>query len=431
MSEWQHYAAAVKEWLGHLPLLIRFLVGISLFTFIPTLSQRLKLPGIVGLILAGVLFGRSGLDLWPDQTPVIDLLSEVGKLLVLFYAGMHVDVDQFKTSGSRALVFGFATLLVPLGAGIFAARALGYEINAAVLIGSLIASHTLLAFPIVQRLGLAGRESVMIATAATIFTDVVALLILAVCVSIHGTGFDPTALGIQVLQVVLYAFVVIVLLDKLARRFFRNAPDSLDAGLLRLLLLMTLAALLAERIHLEPIVGAFLSGIAVSRALKTNVRVRDHIESLGTTLFLPAFFLSIGVNMDARAALRSVVTDWQTVLGLVGALVVGKLVAAWIAGMFARYPAVERLNLWSLTLPQVASTIAATLVAYECLDGQGRRLIDEPILNGVFVLVLLTTTLGPMLTEIFSKRLLATEQARGSAPPPEATPSQPQSGAAA
>ena len=409
MGDWQHYASAAREWLSHLPLLLRFLIGLSLFSLVPTLSRRVRLPSIVGLILAGILLGPSGLHLWPEEAPVMDMFAEVGKLLVLFYAGMHVDVEQFKTARSKAIVFGLATLLLPLAAGVYAARALGYGLNAAILIGSLIASHTMLGFPIVQRLGLAGRESVMVATAATVFTDVCSLLILAVCVSIHTTGFDPTALAVQVLQVICYAIIVLVLIDKLARRLFVNSPDTVDAGLLRLLLIVTIASLLAERINLEPIVGAFLSGIAVSRALKLNEPVRQHIESLGTTLFLPAFFLTIGLTMDARSALRSVVADWQTVLALVGSLVGGKFVAAWLTGMFARYPAIERLNLWSLTLPQVASTIAATLVAYQALDAQGARLIDEAILNGVFLLVLLTCILGPVLTELFSKRIVAAE----------------------
>jgi len=413
VHDWHHYSVAVREWLGALPLLIRFLVALSLFTLVPTLCQRVRLPGVVGLILAGVLLGGSGLRLWPDQAPVMDLFAEVGKLLVLFYAGMHVDLEQFKASKSKAAVFGLLTLLLPLGAGVYAAHALGYGINAAVLIGSLIASHTLLGFPIVQRLGLAGRESVMVATAATVFTDVISLLILAVCVSIHTTGFDPTALVVQVVQVGCYAVIVLVLIDKLAQRLFVHSSDSLDGGLLRLLLIVTIASLLAERIHLEPIVGAFLSGIAVSRALKLNEQVRQHIESLGTTLFLPAFFLMIGLKMDARSALRSVVTDWQVVLAMVGALVGGKFVAAWLTGMFARYPAVERLNIWSLTLPQVASTIAATLVAYQSLSPQGERLIDEPILNSVFLLVLLTCTLAPIFTERFCKRMLAAEGGSG------------------
>ncbi|HZM01266.1 MAG TPA: cation:proton antiporter [Planctomycetota bacterium] len=421
MQDWDHYTTAAREWLGSLPQLVRFLVGISLFTFVPSLCRRVRVPGIVGLILAGILLGTSGLHLWPDQAPVLDLFAEVGKLLVLFYAGMHVDLEQFKVAKLRAVVFGLATLLFPLGAGIFAAHKLGYGPNASVLIGSLIASHTLLAFPIVQRLGLAGRESIMVATAATIFTDVISLLILAVCVSIHTTGFDPTALGMQVLQVVLYAFIVLVLIDKLARKLFARSTDSLDAGLLHLLLIVTIASLLAEQIHLEPIVGAFLSGIAVSRAMKENQLVRRHIESLGTTLFLPAFFFAIGLKMDARSALASIVTDWRVVLALVGALLGGKFVAAWVAGLVARYPAIECMNLWSLTLPQVASTIAGTLVAYQALDAQGARLIDEPILNGVFLLVLLTTTLGPVLTEIFSKRIVALSAAGpGGAPAPPA-----------
>ena len=406
MPDWNELASATAEWLRGLPLLVRFLVGLSLFTFIPTLSRRVKLPGVVGLILAGILFGKSGLHLWPEDTPVIELFAEVGKLLVLFYAGLSVDVDKFKARISRAVVFGLATLLLPLGAGAAAGLFFfGYDVNAALLIGSLIASHTLLGFPIVQRLGLAERESVMVVTAATILTDVVSLLILAVCVSIHTTGFEATTLVVQVGQVVLYAFVVVVVIDWLARRLFARSTGELDAGLLHLLIIVTVASLLAQAINLEPIVGAFLSGLAASRAMKDS-EVRSHIESLGNSLFLPAFYITIGLRMEARAALRSLIDDWQVVLALGASLVGGKFVAAWLGGWFARYPLVERLNMWSLTLPQVASTIAATLVAYETVDDRGRRLIEEPILNTVFVLVLVTATLGPILTEHYSRRMV-------------------------
>ena len=418
MPDWDQLAAAAAGWMRNLPLLVRFLVGLSLFTFIPRLSRQLKLPGVVGLILAGILLGKSGLHLWPEHTPALELFAEVGKLLVLFYAGMSVDIEQFKTSTGSAIVFGLATLLLPLGAGLAVGLHFGYGLNAALLIGSLIASHTLLGFPIVQRLGLASRESVMVATAATILTDVVSLLILAVCVSIHTSGFDPARLAIQVTQVVLYAVVVVVAIDRLARRLFARSADDLSTGLLHLLLIVTVASLLAQAIDLEPIVGAFLSGLAVSRAMKHS-EVRTHIESLGNTLFLPAFFITIGLGMEARAALRSVITDWDVVLGLCSALVVGKFVAAWLGGWVARYPVVERLNMWSLTLPQVASTIAATLVAHHAVDAEGRRLIGEPILNGVFVLVLVTATLGPVLTERYCRRMLA--GSGGGPPGPEST----------
>ena len=152
--------ALVKAAATELPVLMRFMVGLTLFLVIPGISERFKIPGMVGLIMVGMFVGPNGIDIWPDNPVVMTVFSEMGVLLVLFYAGLEIDLAVFKRVGGRAISFGLATLLLPLSAGIGLGYLMGYGLNAAILIGSLIASHTLLGFPILQKLGLASREPV-------------------------------------------------------------------------------------------------------------------------------------------------------------------------------------------------------------------------------------------------------------------------------
>jgi Kef-type K+ transport system membrane component KefB len=404
MPDLTESAAVVRGLIGTLPLLVRFLLGLSLFLLVPSLSRRVRIPGVVGLMLAGILLGKSGVQLWPEDAPVLDLFAEIGKLLVLFYAGLEVDAMVLRRSGMPAAVFAFSTLVLPMSLGFLAARALGYDMLQAVLMASLVGSHSIIAFPIVKQLGLEGRESVTVTMGATVVTDVITLLMLSVCVSIHVSGFDAAALAIQIAEVVAYAALVLLALPRLMRNFVADATLTRDVQLLVLLAVVTVAALLAQLIKLEPIVGAFLAGLAVSKTLRGS-EARAHFESLGNTLFVPAFFLAIGLSIDARAAARTLAADPLPALGLLLALVTGKFAAAWFTGAIRRYPRPEWLMMWSLSLPQVAGTIAATLVAYETVDPQGRRLIDEPVMNAILVLVLLTAVGGPILTERFGRKL--------------------------
>ena len=409
----------IQQWWVDLPILAQITVGMGLFLLVPSISKRFGVPGVVGLILFGILSGPSGISFWPDERPVLTFLAEIGKLFVLFFAGMEIDLSEFRRTGPRALAFGLATLVLPLAAGAGLAYWLGYSEVSAILIGSLIASHTLLGFPILQRAGMASRESVSVTVGATILTDIAAMLILAVCVDAHRSGFDQVALLWQLGKVAAYATVVIAVVSWVARLLLRSGAADRDMQMLILLVIITLTSLAAELAHLEPIVGAFLAGLAVSRVLHRS-DAKEHVIVLGNTLFVPAFFMLIGININVRQAVDAMLANWVLVSGLLLSLLVGKFLAAWLAGWMGRYPPAERLMIWSLSLPQVAATIAAALVAYQTLDADGERLIDAPVLNSIFVLVLLTATLGPLLTGRYVKRLAPAAEP-GSPPAPPAT----------
>jgi Kef-type K+ transport system membrane component KefB len=277
---------------------------------------------------------------------------------------------------------------------------------AAVLIGSLMASHTLLGFPIVQRLKLVTDEAVAVTIGGTIFTDLASLLVLAICLPIHSSGFSTAAFAVQIGELVLYMLVVFVGLSILGRWLLERMGDSTERQATLILLIIALAGFGAQLINLEPIIGAFLAGLAINRAL-SHSEAKERIDFLGNTLFIPMFFVSIGFLIDVRVFLHTLVARTGLVVGIVGGLIAAKFVAAQLTRRLFGYTRCEGHLIWSLSLPQVAATLAAAIVAYETKNTAGLRLIDEAAINTVLVLVVVTSILGPMLTDYFGRRRLA------------------------
>jgi Kef-type K+ transport system membrane component KefB len=397
--------------LAHLPTLTRFAIALAVFLFVPKVSERFRLPAVVGLLAAGVVLGPSGLGVAPKNPPVAAFFSGVGKLLLMFFAGLEIDVAQFSRTRSRSMAFGALTFSLPLVVGISIGRAFGYPWVAAVLIGSLLASHTLLGFPIVQRLGLADSEAVTVTVGATIFTDLAALLILAVCLPAHSVGFSWSSFLLQLVQLAIYVPLVLFGLSAFAHRFIRRWGDTRENEFFLILLIMVVAAEGAELIHLEAIIGAFLAGLAVNRSIEGS-EAKHQLEFLGNTLFIPAFFLTIGFLIDVRVFANTLLSHFGLCAGIVGGLILAKMLAGLSAQRLFGYSTTEGLLMGALSLPQVAATLAAALVAFQTTNSQGVRLIDEPVINSVIVLMVATSVLGPVLTERFGKRLEETKQRR-------------------
>jgi Kef-type K+ transport system membrane component KefB len=395
------------ESMTRLPILARFAIGLAIILVVPHLCKRIRLPAVVGLVLGGVLVGPSGLHIAPKHGEVAAFFADVGKLLLMFFAGLEIDLNQFKHSRNRSLGFGLATFSFPLAAGFAAGVGFGYGWIAALLTGSLLASHTLLGFPIVQRLGLVRNEAVTVTIGATVFTDIASLLILAVCIPIHQSGFSPGAFTLQVVQLAVFIPLVLFGLSAGARFLIGRFEGSKDAQLLMMLLLVVVAAIGAELINLEGIIGAFLAGLALNQAVQ-QIEAKEELEFLGNLLFIPAFFLTVGFLIDVRVFVQTILSNFGLVTAIVGGLIVSKLLAALLAQRAFGYSRDQALVMWSLSLPQVAATLAAALVAYECKGPDGERLIDAPVLNTVIVLMVATSLLGPVLTEQFGRRLVAT-----------------------
>jgi Kef-type K+ transport system membrane component KefB/nucleotide-binding universal stress UspA family protein len=383
--------------------IIAFTILLTVIFTVPPIFEKLRLPGLVGLLLAGVILGQNGLKLLDPDSETIKLLSDIGKIYLMFVAGLEIDIEQFKKTKNRSIGFGILTFIVPMIAGIFVGRCFDFSWNASVLIGSLLASHTLLAYPIVSRLGVVMNEAVTVTIGATIFTDTGALLVLAICVGVHSGELSTLSLLSLFGGLAIYSITVLFGFDWLGKEFFRRSGDEQSNQFLFILLALFLASLGAQIIGVEKIVGAFLAGLAVNDVVGRSP-VKEKIEFIGSVLFIPCFFVDMGLLINIPAFIKTLSSFWLT-LFIVLALIGSKFLAAFFAKLIYRYNTAELLTMWSLSLPQVAATLAATLVAYESVNAAGDKLINEGVLNSVIVLMLVTAILGPIITARFATSL--------------------------
>ncbi|KAB8331805.1 sodium:proton antiporter [Scytonema tolypothrichoides VB-61278] len=374
----------------HLEPIVSFAILLTVILIVPLLFERLKLPGLIGLLIAGVALGPHGLRLLNTDSETLKLLSDIGLVYLMFVAGLEIDMEQFERTKHRSIGFGTFTFLVPLIVGTIVGRMFGFGWNASVLIGSLFASHTLLAYPIISRLGVINNEAVTVTIGATIFTDIGSLLVLAVCVAIHEGAFSTFSLVKLLLGLVIYSAVILFGFKWLGHEFFRRTGDEQGNQFLFILLVVFISALGAEVIGVEKIVGAFLAGLAVNEVIGSGP-VKEKVVFVGNVLFIPIFFVDLGLLIDIPGFIKSISSVWLTLAILVG-LIGSKGAAALLAKVVYRYNWREMITMWSLSLPQVAATLAATLVGYRA------GLLTEGILNGVIVLMIVTATLGPLIT---------------------------------
>ncbi|MDJ0599706.1 MAG: cation:proton antiporter [Crocosphaera sp.] len=384
--------------------LVSFTILLLVILTLPPIFERLRLPGLVGLLFAGVILGKDGLYLLDADSESIKLFADIGKIYLMFVAGLEIDLTEFRKTKERSLVFGCLTFFLPLFMGTYVGLNFGFSWNSSILIGSLLASHTLLGFPIVQRLGMVKNQAVMVTIGATIFTDIAALLVLAISVSIHRGNFSAVSLIIQLVSLGLYSVIVLFGFDWLGKEYFRRTGDEESNQFLFVLLAVFLASIGAQLINVDKIVGAFLAGLAVNDVVGDGP-VKEKVEFVGGTLFIPFFFVGMGLLLDIPAFIETIQFELPLVIGIVGGLIVAKLLAATATKFIYRYTWTELLTMWSLSLPQVAATLAAALAAYQIENSVGERLINEAVFNGVIVLMLITSILGPVLTSQFATKL--------------------------
>jgi Kef-type K+ transport system membrane component KefB len=332
-------------------------------------------------------------------------LADLGKLLLMFFAGLEIDLALFRRARTRSIVFGLITTSIPLALGTAVGLWFGYLPVTAIVLGSLLASHTLLALPIITRLGETRLEPVTVTVGATVMSDTLSLIVYAICAGIYHSGFSVLNLGVQLIEIAIFVPLVLFGLSRLGAYLLKKLEDDEDSYFILMLAIMGVAGLLAQSINLPGIVGAFLAGLAVNSAVHDKP-AKGKLEFFANSLFIPMFFIVTGFLIDPLVFLRSVVDNFALASAVILALLVGKLIAAEIAGRAFQYSATERLTVWSLTLPQVAATLAAALVAYDTLNSAGQRLVDGRLLNVVLVLMLTTAILGPVLTEHFAPRML-------------------------
>ncbi|MGF1604000.1 MAG: cation:proton antiporter [Thermosynechococcaceae cyanobacterium] len=322
--------------------------------------EKLRLPGVLGLLAAGVVLGPNSLNLLTSTSPIMMLLADVGLIYLMFVAGLEIDLQQLNQVKNRALGFGGLTFSIPLITGTLIGHAFGFGWNSAFLLGSLLASHSLMTYPIVRRLGVVSNEAVTVTIGATICTDISTLIVLAICLGINEGGFSILKLLTLLGLLTLYTTVVLFGFDRIGRAFFRRTSGNEGEQFLFVLLAVFLAALGAQLIGVEKIVGAFLSGLAVNDVVGDGP-VKEKIVFVGSVLFIPIFFVNIGLLINLPAFLSSL-SSVGLMLAIVGGLLASKFLAALLAKLSFGYSWREMLTMWSISIPQVATTLAATLV---------------------------------------------------------------------
>ncbi len=381
--------------------IVTFVLLLAIALIVPPIFERLKLPGLVGLLAAGVLFG-GGLLGWLDPaTETMKLLSEIGKIYLMFVAGLEIDLVLFNKTRNRSLSFGALTFAIPFVSGLAVGLFFGFGWLAAVLIGSLLASHTLLAYPIVQRLGVVGDEAVTVTVGATIFTDVAALVVLAICLGISRGDFSTLKLIVLLGSLTVYAIAVLFGLKQLAKAFFRATGKDEGNQFLFVMLSLFLSAVVAQLIGVEGIIGAFLAGLAINSVIGDGP-VKEKTEFLGSVLFIPMFFVNMGLLLDLNA-FGSILRFINLPLLIVGALLGSKFLASFSTKLLFGYSWPQTWTMWSLSIPQVAATLAAALVGYEA------EIINAQVFNSVILLMLVTSVLGPLVTARTARQLAITE----------------------
>ncbi len=394
-----------------LPQLTKFALGMVLIFGASAVSRRVGLPAVVGLLFSGVLIGPHMLNLFGEQRPIADFFADLGKLLLMFFAGLEIDLALFRRAQRKAITFGLITTCLPLLFGTAVCLLFGYRMVTAVVLGSLLASHTLLAISTVTKIGANRLEPFTVTVGATVLSDTLSLVVFAMCVSTFLRGFSVSGLALQVTEIAVFIPLLLLAIGRGGRYLLKKAEDDESAYFVVMFGIMAAAVALTQIIQLPDIVGAFLAGLAVNTAVQQQP-AKEKLEFIGNSFFIPIFFVVTGFLINPTVFVRSIIDNAGLAAAVVGALIIGKGLAAAIAARAFHYNRAAQMTIWSLTLPQVAATLAATLAGFNTVNAGGERLLDQRILDVVFVLILVTATLGPIMTQRYAPKMLASAEDR-------------------
>ena len=383
------------------PVLI-FALAMGIFLLAPVLFERLKVPGIIGLIVFGAIVGPNVTGLL-ERDFTFELLGQVGLLYLVFLAGLELDLNRFNEYRRRSVIFGVLSFGFPMALSVLVMPMLGFGLPAAVLIGAIIGSHTLLAYPVVSRLEIAKNPAMITVIGGTLVTDTLALTVLAV-VAGSMEGELSTLFWLQLFGMLgLYAAVVLVAVPRIGRWFFRNVPSQAPAEFIFLMVVLFATAWAAQLAGAEPIIGAFLAGLTLNRLIPLNSPTMTRVRFVGNALFIPFFLLSVGMLVDPGVMAESLEV-WMVAGALVLLVHLGKFAGAWSSKLLFGYDRDQGMAMWGLSTPQAAATLAVTFVGLEI------GLFGEVVVNAVIIMILVTVFVGPSLVERFGTRLALKEE---------------------
>lgn len=391
---------------------LKFLLILVIILFAPIILNKIKIPHLLGLIIAGAVIGPNGFNLMERDSSII-LSGTAGLLYIMFLAGLEIDLADFKKNSKKSIVFGLYTFIIPMALGTLAGiYVLEFSVMTSVLLASMFASHTLIAYPLVSKLGVAKNRAVNITVGGTMITDTLALLVLAVIVGMSA-GEVNTAFWVRLtISILIFGLIVIFLFPIIARWFFKRFEDNVSQYIF-VLVMVFLGAVLAELAGIEAIIGAFLAGLSLNRLIPHTSPLMNRIEFVGSAIFIPFFLIGVGMLIDYRAFFQDLDTiKVAAVMTIIATS--AKFIAAWLTQKTYNYTLDERRLIFGLSNAQAAATLAAVLVGYNIILGEDAagepiRLLNESILNGTILMILITCTIASFVAQKGAKNLALSE----------------------
>lgn len=383
------------------PVMI-FALVMLIILLAPLIFNKLKIPGLIGIILSGTLVGPSVLGLL-ERDSTIELLGTVGLLYLMFMAGLSIDLNRFEKLRNRSIGFGTISYLFPAaGAYYMGIYFFNYSVATSLLLGAIVGSHTLLAYPIAERLGITKNTAVTMSMGGTLVTDALSLGILAV---IAGTAGDASGPGYWIgfaTSVSVFLISAVLILPRLGRWFFRNVKYQNNTDYVFMVAVLFTTAFLAELSGLASIIGAFLAGLLLNRLVPKTGTLMSRIQFVGNALFIPFFLISVGMLVDIDVLGSYDV--WEKAIGLMVLVFAGKAIASYVIKLIFSYSIEEGMVIYGLTTPQSAATLAVTLLGYDL------GFFDQTAVNAVVILILFSCLLGPWLVEKYGRVVAAQEE---------------------
>ena len=394
-----HLAHAFEAPLTNPVLIFSLVLFIILLS--PILLRPIKVPGIIGLIISGMIIGPHGLN-WLERNSAVDLFSTIGLLYIMFIAGLELDMNEFKKTKHKSLMFGFFTFIIPISIGFpVCYYVLDYSLLSSILIASMFATHTLVSYPIVNRYGISKNEAVAITIGGTILTDTAVLIILAVIKGASQGDINNEFWVTLGVSFAIFLFIMFGVIPKIAKWFFEKIEGEKTAHYIFVLTVVFFAAFLAEMANLEPIIGAFVAGLALNKLIPHSSALMNRVEFIGNAIFIPFFLISVGMIVDISVFTKG---EGLTVFYVAGVLtlvgVVGKFLAATATQWVFKYNNNERNLIFGLSNAHAAATLAIIMVGYN------NDIIDENVLNGTIVLILVSCIIASIVTENASKKIV-------------------------
>ena len=394
------------------PVIIFSLV-LFIILFAPILFEKIRIPHIIGLILSGILIGPYGFNLLMRDSSIV-LFGTVGLLYIMFTAALEIDIEEFKKNKVKSLIFGLFTFSIPLisgtGAGYYL---LDFSMPASVLVGSMLSTHTLLAYPIVSKYGIARNRAVTLTVGGTIIADVLALLVLATVTGMTRGDIGATFWIRLALGCAIFGAVVFLVFPLIARWFFKNYDNHVSQYIF-VLAMVFLGSFLAEAAGLEPIIGSFLSGLALNRFIPHTSPLMNRIEFNGNAIFIPFFLIGVGMLVDV-----SVLFKGTGAIKVAAVMITLAVLTKYLAALFTqktfKLDKQERSLIFGLSNARVGATLAIVLVGYNIIlreteVGEPIRLLSEDVLNGSILLILITCTISSFTVEKAAQKIALNDE---------------------